>query len=1433
MKRFLSAFILLFFFTQFSAQFDKEHWFAPMFDRTRIGTNHQSLYLSTNEINSFEVEIYNNNQLIAKVPISKGSPAKYDLLRDKIIATDKTHLFKPTSKGLYLKAPKAFYANLRFSVQNHAEMQTSKGSAALGNQFRVVLAPITANNSILNFMTSIIATQDETTVNVSDFDSNIKFSDGIPKSQFNITLNKGQSYIIEGLGNQVQNRNSAFIGAKITSTKPIVIANGNFNGQYAGDYRDSSDILMDQSVPEDKLGNAFILVKGGGANSYDSGTKSMERAVIVAIENGTPIYLNGNPTPVATLDAGQSYMTPPGSYNNQGSNHYNMYISTQLAGSTGTPKNIYVYQLLAGTDGDSSDANNKNGEATGGINFIPPLSCYLPSQIDEIGRIDENEYSLSAGGYGVSVPTKLNIITSVNANILVKRNGTVLQTINAADLHPVSGNTDWGTYSIENITGNISIESTNKMPLTAGISAGNKAIGYGGYFAGFSKIPLIERSTGDCIPLASLELPDGYAKYEWFNVDDPTTILTDPANPHIFKPKKPGTYRCRIFQGSCSPELTQPKKFENCATEITESICAAQTYNPSFKYNTGEPVASITITKQPTKGTAVVNGASFTYTPNPNITDDSDEIGYSISNASNTVTEHVKLSLKINQIIATNTTIGECSSTNSANFNLTKTNYTSEPNFQSIEYYKSKVGAENQIANEKISSPYTAVDGNIVYARIENTLGCHAVKEVTLKIMSAPDVKPENHTKLHCDEEDGKLDGNYQAILNDVIAGIMTNSAGFTINFFKSKPDAEAPTNALPQNTPYIFTPSNNKIWVRVESDCDLVIKEIELKIGNLIPDATGANATFKENVCNDVNAYDYLNKFTYETGVSATYYKSFADAQNDVDGKPITNPTMLGIADGLNTFYFRIWKTPTYCATIFKLELTRLSPPKPTFPGAPYKICDDHTSTYTLDAEAGYTSWEWYNDNDPSTMISNSRTIHVKPGKYFVIVKSASAPCPIKSEVVEIIGEPKPDLDSARLTKTFCDNDLDGKAEVTFSTEVTPTILINSSLFDDIKYYTNSAMTASSQITTDNWSFATDTEVWVKVKPKYCAEVSAKIILKVGGKIDLEKVLETITECGDLSGKYTVTNLDDYRTNFTNDSSLHITYHNSKSGAQKGNDVVSTADLTFTNTKTYYLRISSSTGLCPVLAKLTININRPEASTELKDESICSGTSIDLKVGSGFRSHVWYKAEDLNTPIGDQETYRASIGNYVVVLEAQNGCKYTQPVKVSQAESAKITAIIIDGTTVTVKAEGGIPPYEYALEGPSYYQGFSSKFVFADVSKPGVYTVSVKTSSNCAPTTATFSILKIQNTITPNGDGKNDYVDYSELKSKTDAKFIIIDRYGKKVYDSAEKKDYIWDGKLNGKPLPNDTYWYILEWTDLGAPSPTQQKSWILLKNN
>ena len=120
MKKLLSILFIFYFFTSAYSQLDREHWFAPMVDRTGNPNPFQKLYLSTNRTTPFPVSVYNNNTIIATVTISKGNPQKIDIPRDMIITTQQTDLFTTTTKGLNVKEEFPFYANLRFSVFNHA-----------------------------------------------------------------------------------------------------------------------------------------------------------------------------------------------------------------------------------------------------------------------------------------------------------------------------------------------------------------------------------------------------------------------------------------------------------------------------------------------------------------------------------------------------------------------------------------------------------------------------------------------------------------------------------------------------------------------------------------------------------------------------------------------------------------------------------------------------------------------------------------------------------------------------------------------------------------------------------------------------------------------------------------------------------------------------------------------------------------------------------------------------------------------------------------------------------------------------------------------------------------------------------------------------------------------------------------------------------------
>jgi len=82
-----------------------------------------------------------------------------------------------------------------------------------------------------------------------------------------------------------------------------------------------------------------------------------------------------------------------------------------------------------------------------------------------------------------------------------------------------------------------------------------------------------------------------------------------------------------------------------------------------------------------------------------------------------------------------------------------------------------------------------------------------------------------------------------------------------------------------------------------------------------------------------------------------------------------------------------------------------------------------------------------------------------------------------------------------------------------------------------------------------------------------------------------------------------------------------------------------------------------------------------------------------------------------------------------------------------------------------------------------------------------GIYTDIIKTTSGCDSVVVTdLSFIVIPNTITPNGDGKNDVF-------MKDWHVKIYNRNGILLYDGSEG----WDGKYKDRPVTKDTYFYVL----------------------
>ena len=155
------------------------------------------------------------------------------------------------------------------------------------------------------------------------------------------------------------------------------------------------------------------------------------------------------------------------------------------------------------------------------------------------------------------------------------------------------------------------------------------------------------------------------------------------------------------------------------------------------------------------------------------------------------------------------------------------------------------------------------------------------------------------------------------------------------------------------------------------------------------------------------------------------------------------------------------------------------------------------------------------------------------------------------------------------------------------------------------------------------------------------------------------------------------------------------------------------------------------------------------------------------------------------------------------------------------------IDDIQIVGQDITVIATGALVPYQYALDGGDY----QISNIFTNVSV-GLHKVSVISADNCEPAEKEFSIIKIYNLITPNGDGVNDVLDMSLLRYKMDVRFQIFDRAGRKLFEGNPQNNYTWDGKQNGRVLPTSGYWYLMNWKDFENSKPVSHSGWILLKN-
>jgi gliding motility-associated-like protein len=215
----------------------------------------------------------------------------------------------------------------------------------------------------------------------------------------------------------------------------------------------------------------------------------------------------------------------------------------------------------------------------------------------------------------------------------------------------------------------------------------------------------------------------------------------------------------------------------------------------------------------------------------------------------------------------------------------------------------------------------------------------------------------------------------------------------------------------------------------------------------------------------------------------------------------------------------------------------------------------------------------------------------------------------------------------------------------------------------------------------------------------------------------------------------------------------------------------------------------------------------------------ICEGQSAVLDAGQGYPKYQW------NNGNTKQQIEVKTAGYYKVEVTDSIGCQLSDSVEVSFSPKPKVDlgpdTMLCGDESVQLDAGPDGVKYDWSNNRTERTYIISAK----DIPYISVLVTNADgcTSSDTVmiwPCDYAKLMSKVPNTITPNGDGKNDTWRIWFLVYFPDAKVQIFDRWGQIVYQSNHGlPDNGWDGTSNGRKLPMDSYFYIIDLHNVYGP--------------
>uniref|UniRef100_UPI0006E299E0 PKD domain-containing protein n=1 Tax=Lacinutrix mariniflava TaxID=342955 RepID=UPI0006E299E0 len=480
-----------------------------------------------------------------------------------------------------------------------------------------------------------------------------------------------------------------------------------------------------------------------------------------------------------------------------------------------------------------------------------------------------------------------------------------------------------------------------------------------------------------------------------------------------------------------------------------------------------------------------------------------------------------------------------------------------------VTYHETMADADNNV--NALASPYNniVVNTQTIYIRVESSTiatDCATFVDLILTVNPTPQITTAAVlTPLEvCDDNaDGFASFNLPTkepeILNllDADATNDLDSTLYTITYYTSEANAEAPINAIATPNAYVNTTVDAQtIWVRVEDNATGCYKTVALDlIVNPLPVLVQPTAL---NLCDVNNPGDEVEAFNLEdanaeildgqTGITLTYFSTQAGADSNDGAVEIFSP--YSNTSNAQTVYVRATNNVTGCVSTITLDL-RVNPlPSPIVSPMPLVACDDDNDGF----------FDMFDLESQSTIIENGEP-NVSTQYYETQADAMSGTNPLASPYANIVEDlqtvyvvvtndltlcstivtldlevlPSPVVPIAIADYIICDDDNDGINQFDFDAVITPQIFTAGQTAADftLSYHTTQALADSGNnpiVNTSNYTNVSNPQtIYIRLVSvaNGCVTTGSFVI-----RVEFPPVIDTnydniLTQCDDLDANY------------------------------------------------------------------------------------------------------------------------------------------------------------------------------------------------------------------------------------------------------------------------------------------------------------------------